>query len=156
MKYIFIICLILGFTHCTTNKPLTHKNQNPPKVATSAPPLTPPGVPSKKSCVEILEEEVKKGWHKYDPKTNYVSFIENLALMDTIVGPLSTCIIGKNKEFVTKILGKPSSASIGIFRYHLYKEGETNLLTARCLTFRMKDGKTITSVSYKECGYKKM
>jgi hypothetical protein len=154
MKVILIFCSVVCFLGCITPKPQAlPTTQNPTTSQQQQPVISTPVI---KTCVEILEEEVKKGWHKYDPKTNYVSFIENLDLLDTIVGPLSTCIIGKNKEFVTKILGKPSSASIGIFKYHLYKEGETNLLTARCLTFRMKDGKTITSVSYEECGYKKL
>jgi hypothetical protein len=118
--------------------------------------VTSSSIASVKTCEEILLEEATKGWHKYEAQTSYPGFVENLDLIEKIVGELNVCIVGKNQEFVTELLGKPSHSSTGIFRYVFYQEQDNSILKAKCLVFRMKDSKTISSVSYEDCGVKRL
>lgn len=152
MKLALLLSLFLVFFGCISTKP----DAPAPELPAVASRQQVPPVEIAKTCEEMLEEEVVKSWRKYEVKTSYPAFVENTGMIDKILNDFNACIIGKDQSFIIKIFGKPSDSNSGILRYHFYKEGESDIMKARCLLFKMKDLKTITSVSYEDCGYKKM
>ncbi len=147
-----IICLFWGISACIGTKPQPATKQQ----GQSTTPVT----TIVKSCEEVLVEEAKINWKKYEAETAFPGYIENTEFMNKVTGELSTCIVGKNADFMKRIFGKPSRESRyqeggGTFRYICFKPGEVNHHKAKCLLFQIKPGDVIVSVTYEDCGFKK-
>lgn len=142
MKVILFIGISVCFLGCLTPKPSAPPSKQPiPTTSNTA----------SKSCEEVLEEEVSKGWQVYAAKTQFIGYIKNDNLNDKIIGQYKDCIVGKNRDYISKLFGTPSVTSYGILRYHCYISGETDLIKVTCLTFHMKDNVTVSSISLREC-----